>query len=70
MFLKSSFITVAVAIAIAAVYSIYLLIDTQLVLGGKNLELTLDNYIMGAAILYIDIIQIFLQLLKILGDKK
>ena len=59
-----------VAIAIAAVYSIYLIIDTQLIFGGKNNELSLDNYIMGAAMLYIDIIQIFLQFLKILGDRK
>lgn len=59
-----------IAIAIAAVYSIYLIIDTQLIFGGKNYELSLDNYIMGAAILYIDIVQIFLQFLKILGDKK
>lgn len=70
IFLKSNFITVVVAIAIAAVYSIYLIIDTQLIFGGKNHELSLDNYIMGAAMLYIDIIQIFLQFLKILGDRK
>jgi FtsH-binding integral membrane protein len=62
---------VVVAIAIAAVYSIYLIIDTQLIFGGKkNRELSLDNYIMGAAILYIDIVQLFLQFLKILGEKK
>jgi FtsH-binding integral membrane protein len=71
IFLKSNFITVVVAIAIAAVYSIYLIIDTQLIFGGKkNRELSLDNYIMGAAILYIDIVQLFLQFLKILGEKK
>lgn len=69
-FIKSDFITVLVAIAIACVYSIYLIIDTQLILGGKNQELTLDNYVLGAVLLYIDIIQLFLQILKILGKKK
>ena len=69
-FIRSDFITALVAIAIACVYSIYLIIDTQLILGGKNQELTLDNYVLGAVLLYIDIIQLFLQILKILGKKK
>jgi FtsH-binding integral membrane protein len=63
-------LTILIAIGIAAVYSVYLIIDTQLIFGGKNVELTLDNYILGAALLYIDIIQLFLQILKILGKKK
>jgi FtsH-binding integral membrane protein len=69
-FIRSDFITALVAIAIACVYSIYLIIDTQLILGGKNQELTLDNYVLGAVLLYIDIIQLFLQILKILGKRK
>jgi FtsH-binding integral membrane protein len=68
--IRSSFITVLMAIGIACVYSLYLIIDTQLILGGKNLELTMDNYVLGAVLLYIDIIQLFLQILKILGKKK
>jgi FtsH-binding integral membrane protein len=30
----------------------------------------LDNYVLGAAILYIDIIQLFIQILKILGQRR
>jgi len=55
------------AIGIGAIYSIYLIIDTQLILGGRNKELTLDNYILGAIMLYIDIVQLFLEILKIIG---
>lgn len=51
------------ALVIAGIYSVYILIDTQLVLGGKNKELTLDNYVLGAMILYVDIIQLFLKIL-------
>jgi protein lifeguard len=69
-FIRSDLLTALVAIAIACVYSIYLIIDTQLILGGKNQELTLDNYVLGAVLLYIDIIQLFLQILKILGKKR
>lgn len=59
-----------IAIVFAAIYSLYILIDTQLILGGKNKELTYDNYILGSVILYADIISLFLKLLQILGKKK
>ena len=52
------------------IYCGYILIDTQLILGGKNKELTLDNYVMGAMILYVDIIGLFLKLLQLMGEKK
>ena len=48
-------------------YGLFLIIDTQLIVGGRRHELTLDDYIVGALILYIDIIMIFLELLKIFG---
>jgi FtsH-binding integral membrane protein len=69
-FIKSELIVTLIAIVLGAVYSIYLLIDTQLIMGGRNKSLTLDNYVLGSVILYIDIVQLFLQILKILGDKK
>jgi FtsH-binding integral membrane protein len=50
-------------------FSFYLLFDTQLILGGKRYEISIDDYIMAAMILYLDIINIFLQLLKIFGNK-
>lgn len=59
-----------IAIAFAAIYSIYILIDTQLILGGRNKELTLDDYVLGSTILYTDIISLFLKILQILGKKK
>ena len=52
------------------VYGLFLLIDTQLVVGGKRHELRIDDYIVGALILYLDIIMIFLELLKIFGGRK
>lgn len=49
------------------IFGIYLIIDTQLILGGKRqYSLDKDDYIMGAMILYLDIINIFLYLLEIL----
>ncbi len=50
-------------------YSIYLIMDTQLIMGGKRYEVEIDDYILGAIILYTDIIMIFLYLLKLFGSK-
>jgi hypothetical protein len=50
-------------------FSFYLLFDTQLIMGGKRYEIEIDDYILGAIILYTDIITIFLYLLRIFGGK-
>mmetsp|Transcript_1254 Transcript_1254/g.1669 ORF Transcript_1254/g.1669 Transcript_1254/m.1669 type:complete len:198 (+) Transcript_1254:190-783(+) len=50
-------------------YGLFLIIDTQLIIGGKRHELSIDDYVVGALILYIDIIMIFLELLKIFGGR-
>lgn len=51
------------------VFGIYLVIDTQLIVGGRRLELSMDDYVAGALILYLDVIQIFLYLLQLLSKK-
>lgn len=51
-------------------FSIYLIIDTKLIFGNnRGLQLSADDYIVGALILYIDIIQMFLYVLMLLGKK-
>ena len=45
------------------VYGLFLLIDTQLVCGGGRHELSIDDYVIGALILYLDIVMIFLYIL-------
>lgn len=44
-------------------FGLYLVIDTQLVCGGKRYSLGKDDYIYGAIILYLDILNIFLYIL-------
>ena len=44
-------------------FGVYLIFDTQLIMGGKRYELCIDDYVVGALILYLDIIMIFLYLL-------
>lgn len=51
------------------IYGLFLLIDTQLIIGGGRHELSIDDYVIGAMFLYIDIVMIFLELLKIFGGR-
>ena len=53
----------------AIIYGLYLVYDTQLIAGGKRFELSMDDYIIGALILYIDIVGLFLKLLQLLSRK-
>lgn len=52
------------------IYGIYIIIDTQLILGGGRYKLTTDDYILGSLYLYIDIIRLFLDLLRLFGNKR
>ena len=50
-------------------YGFFLIYDTQLVAGRGNHKLGVDDYIIGALIIYLDIIMLFLELLKLFGRK-
>lgn len=53
------------------IFSFYLVIDTQMIIGGTNKRYTIgvDSYILASVILYLDIINLFLEILKLLGNK-
>ena len=68
--IRSPFMNLLTSIALSIVYMIYLLVDIQLVMGGKRNGLSLDNYVMGAMMIYVDIISLFIKILRILGKKK
>lgn len=53
------------AISGALLASLYLIFDLQLIMGGRKCELSPEEYILGAVMLYTDIIQIFIYLLEI-----
>lgn len=63
-FLYSLYCTLGVVL-----FGIYLIIDTQMILGGKRIQLSVDEYVAAAMLLYIDIIQIFLYILSMLSKK-
>ncbi|RYG43956.1 hypothetical protein EON67_12300 [archaeon] len=53
------------------VFGIFLVYDTQLIVGGKHraVSLTSDEYIFAALNLYIDIVQLFLYILRLFGSR-
>lgn len=67
IFTNSPFIQLLYCSVGVLLFGIYIVIDTQMIVGGKSIELDIDDYYLGAMLLYIDIISIFLYLLQILG---
>lgn len=51
------------------IFSFYLIHDTQQITGQGEIQLGVDEYVFGALQLYIDIIQIFLYILQLMGDR-
>jgi len=60
-------VMIVVAVLTIVLYGFYLVYDTQLIMGGKRYELSLDDYILAALVIYIDIIVLFLKILEILS---
>ena len=50
-------------------YGIFLIYDVQLVAGRGKHRLTVDDYVLGALLIYTDIILLFLEILKVMGRK-
>jgi len=58
------------AAAGALIFSMFLVYDTQLIVGGKHQHsYEIDDYCMAAISLYTDIIQLFLFMLQLFGDR-
>ena len=53
----------------AFVFSAFIVYDTQLICGGKHrtYQFSVDDYVLAALSLYIDVVQLFLFLLSLLG---
>mmetsp|Transcript_130512 Transcript_130512/g.226798 ORF Transcript_130512/g.226798 Transcript_130512/m.226798 type:complete len:246 (+) Transcript_130512:81-818(+) len=56
----------------ALIFSMYIVYDTQLIIGGKDKQhqISVDDYCMAAISLYLDIIQLFLMILRLIGERR
>ncbi|KAG6930217.1 protein lifeguard 3 [Chelydra serpentina] len=57
------------AAVVAIVFTLFLAYDTQLLVGNKRYALSPEEYVFGALEIYVDIVYIFLFLLRFLGWK-
>lgn len=54
----------------ALVFTVYIVIDTQMILGGSHkVSFGIDDYVFAALNLYLDIINLFMYLLELFGDR-
>lgn len=67
MFTNNKFVHIFISCLCVVLFGIYLVYDTQLILGNKELRLSIDDYILASFMLYTDIIGLFLNLLQILS---
>lgn len=60
---------IVICLVFVIIYTFYIVYDTQLIAGKGKWKLSYDDYIIGALVLYIDIIMLFLYILRLFGKK-
>ena len=66
-FIRSQFLHLLYCLGGTALVGIYLVYDVQLISGKFGNEYAIDDYVFAAMELYIDIIRLFLEILRIIG---
>ena len=51
-------------------YSFWLIYDTQMLIGKYGNEYSIDDYVIASMMLYLDILQIFIQILNLIGTRR
>ncbi|XP_051827300.1 protein lifeguard 1 isoform X1 [Antechinus flavipes] len=70
IFIRNRILEIVYASLGALLFTCFLAVDTQLLLGNKQLSLSPEEYVFAALNLYTDIINIFLYILAIIGRAK
>lgn len=68
-FIRNRILQLVVAGLSVILLGIYLIYDTQMIVGDKGNRFAVDDYVFAAMALYVDITRIFLHILTILGNK-
>ena len=70
VFVPGKLVQVALSVLVALIMSVYIVFDTQMIVGGRYAALSIDDYIFAALMLYVDVMRLFLEILRILGKLK
>eukprot|EP00347_Sterkiella_histriomuscorum_P019127 403342846 len=68
-FLYNQIMSLFISVLFVLIFGVYLIVDTQMIIGSKRYELSDEDYVLGALIIYLDIINLFLEILKIFGKR-
>lgn len=70
IFYSDRYFNVVICTIYVLIYGIYLVIDTLLIAGKGRYKLSTEDYILGALAIYVDIIGLFVYLLRLFGRKR
>ena len=70
IYIQSNLIDILISTVSSILFSCYIVYDTQLIVGGNHqYKFEIDEYIFATLILYLDIINLFINLLKLIGKR-
>ena len=70
IFIRTPFLLMVLS-AFGVMFSlIFIAVDTQMIISQRKYQVSHDDYIIGSLILYLDFIELFINLLRIFGDRK
>ncbi|KAI0988698.1 hypothetical protein GJ496_006725 [Pomphorhynchus laevis] len=64
---RSSILTAVYGFIGALIFSLFIAVDVQLIVGGRTIQISEEDYIFGALALYMDIVNLFIMLLTFIG---
>ena len=70
LFIRSRIFTIILSGLMCVFYGLFIVYDTQLIFGQKAALYSIDDYILAAMNLYIDIIGLFVELLRLLDSSR
>jgi len=69
LFFNISVFEFIITICTIICFSGYIIYDTQLILGKRSKEFSIDDYILAALNLYLDIVNLFIEILSLFGER-
>ena len=66
LFIHLKIIKVIYCFASLMLFSVYLIYDTQLIVGQHSMKFEIDDYVIASLTIYLDLINIFLDILQLL----
>ena len=67
IFWRNNWIMLLIGVAGAVLFSLYLIHDLQRMMNGKAVQISPDEFVFASVSIYLDVINIFLMILQIVG---